>query len=258
MDATTTPATQVATVKLLIGGKFVESKTTEWRDIVNPATQEVLAKVPFATAGRGRCRGRFRQGRLQDLAQDADRRARPHLPEVPAADPREHGRAGRDPHGRAGQDPARCRRRRVPRPRGGRARGGHRQPAARRAGQQRRQRRRHLHAAAAAGRLRRHHAVQLPGDDPAVDVPDGDRHAATPSCSSPPSRTRWSPMRLCELALEAGIPAGVLNVVHGGEAGGQRASATTRTSRRSPSSARPRSAPTSTTAPRSPASACNA
>src|SRR4249919_741675 len=49
MDATTTPTTQVATVKLLIGGKFIESKTTEWRDIVNPATQEVLAKVPFAT-----------------------------------------------------------------------------------------------------------------------------------------------------------------------------------------------------------------
>ncbi|RZI64287.1 MAG: aldehyde dehydrogenase family protein, partial [Variovorax sp.] len=50
MDATTTPTTQVATVKLLIGGKFVESKTTEWRDVVNPATQEVLARVPFATA----------------------------------------------------------------------------------------------------------------------------------------------------------------------------------------------------------------
>jgi malonate-semialdehyde dehydrogenase (acetylating)/methylmalonate-semialdehyde dehydrogenase len=49
MDATTTPTTQVATVKLLIGGKFIESKTTEWRDVVNPATQEVLAKVPFAT-----------------------------------------------------------------------------------------------------------------------------------------------------------------------------------------------------------------
>src|SRR6478736_4415981 len=49
MDATTTPATKIATVKLLIGGKLVESKTTEWRDIVNPATQEVLAKVPFAT-----------------------------------------------------------------------------------------------------------------------------------------------------------------------------------------------------------------
>ena len=37
------------TVKLLIGGKFVESTTTEWRDVVNPATQEVLARVPFAT-----------------------------------------------------------------------------------------------------------------------------------------------------------------------------------------------------------------
>ncbi|HBB79334.1 MAG TPA: malonate-semialdehyde dehydrogenase, partial [Pseudomonas sp.] len=37
------------TVKLLIGGELVESTTREWRDIVNPATQEVLARVPFAT-----------------------------------------------------------------------------------------------------------------------------------------------------------------------------------------------------------------
>ncbi|POA97203.1 methylmalonate-semialdehyde dehydrogenase (CoA acylating) [Chromobacterium sinusclupearum] len=40
----------VPNIKLLIGGEFVESKTTEWRDIVNPATQEVLARVPMATA----------------------------------------------------------------------------------------------------------------------------------------------------------------------------------------------------------------
>ena len=39
----------VPTVKLLIGGQFVESTTTEWRDIVNPATQQVLARVPMAT-----------------------------------------------------------------------------------------------------------------------------------------------------------------------------------------------------------------
>ena len=39
----------IPTVKLLIGGKFVESTTNEWRDIVNPATQQVLARVPFAT-----------------------------------------------------------------------------------------------------------------------------------------------------------------------------------------------------------------
>ena len=39
----------IPTVKLLINGQFVESKTTQWRDVVNPATQEVLARVPFAT-----------------------------------------------------------------------------------------------------------------------------------------------------------------------------------------------------------------
>ncbi|MEW9900143.1 CoA-acylating methylmalonate-semialdehyde dehydrogenase [Chitinivorax sp. PXF-14] len=37
------------TVKLLINGEFVESKTGKWKDIINPATQEVLACVPFAT-----------------------------------------------------------------------------------------------------------------------------------------------------------------------------------------------------------------
>lgn len=37
------------TIKLLINGNFVESKTTEWRDVINPATQQVLARVPFAT-----------------------------------------------------------------------------------------------------------------------------------------------------------------------------------------------------------------
>lgn len=37
------------TVKLLINGQFIESETTQWRDVVNPATQQVLARVPFAT-----------------------------------------------------------------------------------------------------------------------------------------------------------------------------------------------------------------
>ncbi len=40
----------IPSVKLLIGGEFVESTTQDWRDVVNPATQEVLARVPFATA----------------------------------------------------------------------------------------------------------------------------------------------------------------------------------------------------------------
>jgi malonate-semialdehyde dehydrogenase (acetylating)/methylmalonate-semialdehyde dehydrogenase len=37
------------TVKLLINGKFEQSKTDEWLDVINPATQQVLAQVPFAT-----------------------------------------------------------------------------------------------------------------------------------------------------------------------------------------------------------------
>lgn len=44
-----TATRSIPTVKLLINGEFVESQTTEWRDVVNPATQEVLARVPFAT-----------------------------------------------------------------------------------------------------------------------------------------------------------------------------------------------------------------
>lgn len=41
--------TSVPTVKLLINGEFVESKTQQWRQVINPATQQVLAHVPFAT-----------------------------------------------------------------------------------------------------------------------------------------------------------------------------------------------------------------
>jgi malonate-semialdehyde dehydrogenase (acetylating) / methylmalonate-semialdehyde dehydrogenase len=40
----------VADVKLLIDGKFVASSAKQWRDVVNPATQEVLARVPMCDA----------------------------------------------------------------------------------------------------------------------------------------------------------------------------------------------------------------
>ncbi|HLW23871.1 MAG TPA: CoA-acylating methylmalonate-semialdehyde dehydrogenase [Steroidobacteraceae bacterium] len=48
----TQPAARTAatpTVKMLLDGRFIESKTGEWHDVVNPATQQVLAQVPFAT-----------------------------------------------------------------------------------------------------------------------------------------------------------------------------------------------------------------
>jgi len=49
---TTKPAAlteQAPTVKMLLDGKFIESRSNEWHDVVNPATQQVLAQVPFAT-----------------------------------------------------------------------------------------------------------------------------------------------------------------------------------------------------------------
>jgi malonate-semialdehyde dehydrogenase (acetylating)/methylmalonate-semialdehyde dehydrogenase len=36
-------------IRLYINGEFIESKTTQFKNVVNPATQEVLAEVPFAT-----------------------------------------------------------------------------------------------------------------------------------------------------------------------------------------------------------------
>jgi len=42
-------AKPVPTVKMLLDGKFIESRAREWQDVINPATQEVLAQVPFAT-----------------------------------------------------------------------------------------------------------------------------------------------------------------------------------------------------------------
>ena len=40
----------VPRVPLLINGQFVPSRSEQWRDIVNPATQKLLARVPLATA----------------------------------------------------------------------------------------------------------------------------------------------------------------------------------------------------------------
>ncbi|PYE38635.1 CoA-acylating methylmalonate-semialdehyde dehydrogenase [Psychrobacter fozii] len=41
--------TEPRSVQQLINGEFTESTTTEWIDITNPATQEVIAKVPQST-----------------------------------------------------------------------------------------------------------------------------------------------------------------------------------------------------------------
>jgi malonate-semialdehyde dehydrogenase (acetylating)/methylmalonate-semialdehyde dehydrogenase len=49
MNAPATTTSALDTVKLLIDGEWQDSQTSEWREVVNPATQQVLARVPFAT-----------------------------------------------------------------------------------------------------------------------------------------------------------------------------------------------------------------
>src|SRR6202451_919939 len=41
--------TQAPTVKMLLDGQLIDSQTAAWHDVVTPATQQVLAQVPFAT-----------------------------------------------------------------------------------------------------------------------------------------------------------------------------------------------------------------
>ena len=120
---------------------------------------------------------------------------------------------------------------------------------------ERRHRRRHAHAAPAARRVRRHHAVQLPGDGAAVDVPGGDR-----------LRQHLRPEAFGESAV--GVDAHG-RAVQGSrparrraqrrarrQGGGRRDARTIPASRRCRSSARRRSPSTSTRPARSTASAC--
>ena len=43
------PNKAIPVVPLLINGEWCESNSREWREVINPATQEVLARVPIAT-----------------------------------------------------------------------------------------------------------------------------------------------------------------------------------------------------------------
>ena len=92
------------TVPLLIQGEFVESTTSQWRDVVNPATQEVLARVPFATpaeidAAIASAKTAFKTWRKTPIG------ARAHFSQAATADPRKHGRPGRHADRRARQNP---------------------------------------------------------------------------------------------------------------------------------------------------------
>jgi malonate-semialdehyde dehydrogenase (acetylating)/methylmalonate-semialdehyde dehydrogenase len=155
----------VATVKLLINGEFVESKTTEWRDIVNPATQAVLARVPFASVAEVDAAVRSAQAAFKtwkDTPIGARMRImlkyqaliREHMPRIAKTLSAEQGKTIPDAEGDIFR-----------------------------------------------GLEVVEHACSI-----------GNTFVLKPSEQDP-----LSTMQLVELALEAGVPKGVLNVVHGGK-----------------------------------------
>ena len=66
--------TKVPAINHYIGGKLVPSVSDEWHDVINPATQEIVARVPFATrdevdAAVATAKKAFRTWRQTSLAQ---------------------------------------------------------------------------------------------------------------------------------------------------------------------------------------------
>ena len=91
-------------VKQLINGQFVDSNTSEWIDITDPATQEVIAKVPQTTDDEINQAVAAAQAAFQTSAQNAHYYTCPYLFKVSSIDTRPYGRAGRNTDGRAGQN----------------------------------------------------------------------------------------------------------------------------------------------------------
>ncbi|MXR37394.1 CoA-acylating methylmalonate-semialdehyde dehydrogenase [Craterilacuibacter sinensis] len=203
-------------VKLLIGGEFVESETTQWRDVINPATQAVLAHVPMATptevsAAVSSARRAFASWRKTPIGTRAriflkyQQLIREHMAELAAILTAEQGKTLADAEGDIfrGLEVV--------------------EHAANIGTLQLGE-----YAQNVAGGVDTHTVLQplgvcagiTPFNFPAMiplwmfpmAIACGNTFVLKPSEQDP-----MVTMRLVELALEAGIPAGVLNVVHGGE-----------------------------------------
>ena len=190
-----------------IGGKEVKGTSGRSGDVFNPNTGEVQAKVALASKAEVEQAIANAAGGPAGLGRDQSAAPRPRHVQVPGAGP---GRVRRPRPAallRARQDLRRLQGRHPARPRGGRVRLRHPAPDEGRVHRGRRPRHRPLFDAPAARRRRRHHAVQLPGHDPAVEVRARHRlrqrlhpqavgarpvgaDAASPSCSSRPACRR--------------------------------------------------------------------
>ena len=153
-----------------IGGKQVAGTSGRAGDVFNPNTGEVQAKVALASKAEVENAIANARGGVPRLGGDQSAAARARDVQVPRTDPGRVRRPCAAPFLRARQDLRGLQGRHPARTRGGRVRLRHSASAEGRIYRRRRPEHRSLFDAPAARRRRRHHAVQLPRHDPAVEV----------------------------------------------------------------------------------------
>ncbi|CAM5198056.1 methylmalonate-semialdehyde dehydrogenase (CoA acylating) OS=Castellaniella defragrans OX=75697 GN=HNR28_003050 PE=4 SV=1 [Castellaniella defragrans] len=105
---------EIRRIPLLIGGELVQSASKEWRDIIDPATQEVIARVPFATPEElnravGNAAEAFEswrnvsQAKRQQVMINLARLLREHATEIAEVLSHEHGKTVPDAEGEVGR-----------------------------------------------------------------------------------------------------------------------------------------------------------
>ncbi len=165
------PGAQVHDIRHYINGREVPGTSNRYGDVYNPALGEVGEPCGVREHRRGRAGSRRGAGRLPCVGRNAAAASRTGHVQVQGTDRARSRQAGAPDLQRARQGRLRCARRSDARPGGGRVRLRHSAPAQRRIQRAGRHRCRQLFDASAARRVRRHHAVQLPGHGPDVDVP---------------------------------------------------------------------------------------
>ena len=224
-DALSEPARAFAAGphRLLIGGERLEAADGRTFETLDPSTGRAIAEVAQAGAedvdrAVRAAREAFEDGRWSGVSaaertramlalRRRDRGARRRAGRARVARQRQAGQAGQA-RGRARSRPSTCATSRAGRPRS---------PATMLPVAQREHAL--LHAQGAGGRLRPDHPLELPAADGGLeDRPGagGGLHVVL----KPAEQTPLTALRLGELALEAGLPEGVLNVITGdGETG---------------------------------------
>ncbi|GHA93855.1 CoA-acylating methylmalonate-semialdehyde dehydrogenase [Modicisalibacter luteus] len=205
----------VREISLYIDGQPVQSQTQEWRDVVNPATQEVVARVPFCTVEEvdravASAKAAFKSWRKVSLAKRMrimlafQALIREHTAELAELITEEHGKTLPDAEGEVGRGlevvEHACS---ITTLQLG--------EIAENAASDVNVYSLNQPLGVGAGITAFNFPVMLPCFMFPLAIATGNTFVLKPSEQDPSST-----MRLVELAHEAGVPAGVLNVVHGG------------------------------------------